>query len=196
MPNISQTTYATCETCGKALTGRKKRFCSRACYFASGPVVLQGKNPTIEYKGITYRQQNSGYYQSHKPYSLLHHVIWEENFGPIPKGYLVHHKDGNHSNNAQDNLQLVTFSELRPHKPKLTCLKCDRPARSRGLCARHYSRLNFKERGDWRAIGATATSSTRSSCAPSAMRMIAEKLGLHPSAITEFLQKERSEDHL
>ena len=42
--------------------------------------------------------------------------IYERHHGPIPKdelgrSYEIHHKDGNHSNNAIDNLQMVTIQE-------------------------------------------------------------------------------------
>lgn len=42
--------------------------------------------------------------------------IWEEVNGPIPtdidgRSYEIHHIDGNHSNNAIENLQLVTIQE-------------------------------------------------------------------------------------
>jgi len=102
------TTPATRESCGKPLTKQQKRFCSRACYFASGPVALQRNYPTVEYKGITYHLQTSGYYLCSKPYSILHHV------------------------------------------------KCDRPARSRGLCTPHYKLLNIEERGGRKVAAARA----------------------------------------
>lgn len=42
--------------------------------------------------------------------------LWESINGPIPKdakgfSYEIHHKDGNHKNNALENLQLVTINE-------------------------------------------------------------------------------------
>ena len=41
----------------------------------------------------------------------LHRVVWEHYNGPIPKGYHVHHKDGNRWNNEIGNLELVAGSK-------------------------------------------------------------------------------------
>ncbi len=40
--------------------------------------------------------------------SRLYRRVYEENFGTIPKGYHIHHKDGNHENNHPSNLIAVT----------------------------------------------------------------------------------------
>lgn len=41
----------------------------------------------------------------------IYRRIYEHHFGPIPKGYHIHHKDGNHSNNEPENLMCVTAQE-------------------------------------------------------------------------------------
>lgn len=41
----------------------------------------------------------------------MHILVWEVFNGPIPKGYVVHHKDHNRHNNCIDNLELLTDSE-------------------------------------------------------------------------------------
>jgi hypothetical protein len=166
MPDNSTAMSGTCETCGKPVSGHQKRYCSHSCFLARRPAVLQQKHPTVEYKGTIYHLQKNGYYQAYRPHGLLHQAIWEDSFGPIPEGYLVRHKDGDHTNNTPDNLQLVTFSELRTRKPKRTCLKCDRPARSRGLCARHYNSLNIEERGGWAIVGAANQARARAKRLP------------------------------
>ena len=44
--------------------------------------------------------------------SKIHRRIWERHWGQkIPKGYDIHHIDGNHSNNDVDNLLCVTRLE-------------------------------------------------------------------------------------
>jgi len=40
-----------------------------------------------------------------------HRLIWEQHYGKIPKGYIIHHKDENRSNNDINNLQLLTTSQ-------------------------------------------------------------------------------------
>lgn len=40
-----------------------------------------------------------------------HRLVYEAEFGPIPAGYIVHHKDGNGLNNSIDNLQIMSRSE-------------------------------------------------------------------------------------
>ena len=48
--------------------------------------------------------KDTGYiYVNHIP---LHHLIWEKHYGKrVPKGYHVHHKDENKSNNCVANLE-------------------------------------------------------------------------------------------
>jgi len=41
-------------------------------------------------------------------YQRLHRAVWESHYGPIPKGLLVHHIDGDSLNNDIDNLELMT----------------------------------------------------------------------------------------
>lgn len=41
----------------------------------------------------------------------IYRQIYEHHFGPIPKGYHIHHKDGNKANNDINNLQCVTAQE-------------------------------------------------------------------------------------
>jgi hypothetical protein len=37
----------------------------------------------------------------------VHRMTWEQANGPIPKGYVVHHKDHNKLNNSIDNLECI-----------------------------------------------------------------------------------------
>ena len=45
---------------------------------------------------------------------LLHRLIYEECFGSIPKGYCIHHADGDKTNNNPHNL--VLLSKRNHHK--------------------------------------------------------------------------------
>jgi len=40
-----------------------------------------------------------------------HRRVWERHYGPIPRGYEIHHIDGNRKNNDLENLKLVTIQE-------------------------------------------------------------------------------------
>lgn len=42
-----------------------------------------------------------------------HRVVWEREHGPIPTGFHVHHIDEDRSNNAIENLRLVSMAEHR-----------------------------------------------------------------------------------
>ena len=58
-------------------------------------------------------QRKDGYWQiSSGPNQgkLLHRLIYEENFGPIPEGFHIHHLDNDKNNNALENLVLISKS--------------------------------------------------------------------------------------
>ena len=62
--------------------------------------------------------QDTGYvYVNHVP---LHHLVWQKHYGKrVPKGYHIHHKDGNKTNNDIDNLQLLSANEhMKLHMSK------------------------------------------------------------------------------
>lgn len=54
------------------------------------------------------RDKKSGHYSREL---LLHRVVWRHFFGEIPKGYDVHHRDFDPSNNDITNFMLLTRSE-------------------------------------------------------------------------------------
>jgi hypothetical protein len=41
----------------------------------------------------------------------LHRLIWQSVYGPIPKGYEIHHRDGNKMNNEIANLSLLKHGD-------------------------------------------------------------------------------------
>ena len=86
---------------------------------------------TIIYKGKKYnrlpnspRRQARVYYWRHDSYQSpfpLHRQIWIDNFGEIPKGFVIHHKDENPLNNKLDNLELMAkgvHSRLHTKRPE------------------------------------------------------------------------------
>lgn len=64
---------------------------------------------SIEYKGLLYKKTDKYYYRSGKHCRViyLHREVYEDFYGEIPKGYVVHHKDGNKINNSPDNLEII-----------------------------------------------------------------------------------------
>jgi len=42
---------------------------------------------------------------------MIHRKIWEEHFGKIPVGYVIHHKNGDKKDNRIENLQCLTIKE-------------------------------------------------------------------------------------
>ena len=52
-------------------------------------------------------------------YVKEHHLVWWENTGQrVPKGFILHHKDHDKTNNDISNLQLMSRSEhLKEHDP-------------------------------------------------------------------------------
>jgi hypothetical protein len=57
---------------------------------------------------------HKGYLRYKRKY--CHRLIWEEDVGPIPEGFDVHHKDGNKLNNLLNNLECISKSDhMRLH---------------------------------------------------------------------------------
>lgn len=46
-------------------------------------------------------------YEKNK-YEYEHRYVWESNYGHIPKGYVIHHIDGDRTNNDINNLEILT----------------------------------------------------------------------------------------
>jgi len=61
-----------------------------------------------EYKGFIYKK-NRGYYYRNVETKLTrqHREVYEDFYGEIPAGFVVHHKDGNKANNDPENLVLM-----------------------------------------------------------------------------------------
>ena len=127
----------------------------------------------IIFKGYVYkrdpRSKNTSarnYFKrkSNKGNKYLHREIYIENFGPIPEDNVIHHIDGNPSNNDPTNLQAIHINDHRRtmHKSRLRvtltekiCIACKekfgaKQKRSRfcPLCAidsRNYKKFRGKK---------------------------------------------------
>lgn len=113
-----------CLICGKSFYAQEKliekglaKFCSRKCC-----AISKRKRVGIEYKGVFYSENKSGYLHGGRKKKLLHREIWKDRFGSLPSRLVLHHKDENRINNRVENLQPMTIgNHLRLHlkgKPK------------------------------------------------------------------------------
>lgn len=68
-----------------------------------------------KYFGKKFYKQKDGYWANMMPIHAQRWV-WINHHGAIPKGYDIHHKDGDKSNNEINNLEILTRSEhLKRH---------------------------------------------------------------------------------
>ena len=87
---------------------------------------------------------------------LCHRGIYSEHFGEIPKGYFVHHLNGNTLDNHIENLGLITRGDhCKLHRPRLgyrapvieTCILCGQPRNEREKQTEPHRRKCNKCRG-------------------------------------------------
>lgn len=52
------------------------------------------------------------YYTKNQEHKLAtHRKIWEDKFGKIPEGFIIHHKNGNKRDNRIENLEMISHKE-------------------------------------------------------------------------------------
>ena len=110
---------AQCNHCGKSFNTRihlvrskRGKFCSIECGHLG---KRNGK--VVEFNGKVYTKSH-GYFVSTIERTFLHRDIWVFHNGPIPSGYVIHHKDENKENNYISNLQLMERGEHTRHHMK------------------------------------------------------------------------------
>lgn len=77
----------------------------------------------------------------------IHRQVWEEAYGPIPQGFIMHHINGDKLDNRLKNLTLVTrASHCRLHSPRLgftsppvsICAHCGRSRNEREILSQPH----------------------------------------------------------
>ena len=104
----------------------------------------------IEFNGKIYKRYPNGKHPNYFYWKYgrrckgtsLHRAVWEYYNGEIPKGYDIHHIDGNPLNNSIENLSCVSKSEHQKihYKDKLGSLSKEQQTRG------SYTKENWPER--------------------------------------------------
>lgn len=94
-----------CEVCGRELSGRQKKTCSRDCSLKKSADNRRGKGASY----IRIRINGKRVY--------LHRHIFETQVRPLEADEIVHHKDENKWNNDPSNLEAIRdqAEHLRRH---------------------------------------------------------------------------------
>ena len=72
----------------------------------------QKKLPFQTFNNIKFTPRKVGYYgRTNQSRGLMHRYVWEFYNGKIPKGYELHHKNKDKTDNRISNLELYTKSE-------------------------------------------------------------------------------------
>lgn len=117
---------------------------------SSGELFVFQGNPYRRYPSSRFKQASTyfTYHPSNNKRILLHRAIWEHYNGEIPKGYDIHHKDGNPSNNDISNLECCTrkehfrkHSELAKTDPSLDKYKNSRRWHGSEAGFKHHSKI-------------------------------------------------------
>jgi len=84
----------------------------------------------VEFRGITFRRYPESdnradrhYYRPNSKHieegvEALHREIWRHHNGEIPEGHVIHHKDGDPTNNDIENLECLTPTEHAERHPE------------------------------------------------------------------------------
>lgn len=90
-----------------------------------------GRVDEVEFNGITFRRYPDADNRSERCYyrpsgthitngvETLHREVWKHHHGDIPDGHLIHHIDGDPTNNDIDNLECITPTEHAERHPDM-----------------------------------------------------------------------------
>ena len=95
----------------------------------SPPKVEVVDDKTQKFGNVSYRVTQDKHYRGNR---YIHQSVWEYFYGEVPAGCVVHHIDGNPSNNSPENLQCLSnrahndLHNATRQKAKLVCEVCGR----------------------------------------------------------------------
>ena len=90
------------------------------------------------FNGLRFRRdKKSGYYLNSTICKRIHVYVWEYYNGKVPKGYEVHHIDGDKNNNNIENLMILTKSDhLKIHASQMDADKINKLRKNLSVFAR------------------------------------------------------------
>lgn len=97
--------------------------------------------PTGPYKSHGYLMCRVKYPDGKIKMVTYHKYVYEKAYGPLPKGYVVHHKDENKNNNKLENLEAITkgkHGKLHSKPGEILTLICV-------CCGKEFQRLESQE---------------------------------------------------
>lgn len=104
--------------CGASLskTGKKFGVDRRLLYYyfksfnlSTRPLV---RRKSVEYNGDVYASHSGGYRRKTTgDRELLHRQVWKDAYGEIPRGFNIHHINGDKLDNRLENLEMLSASE-------------------------------------------------------------------------------------
>ncbi len=124
--------YDQCPNCGARKLANSKQ--CKACHSAALPHIRAKKGAdNAAWKGgriltkdgyIMVRTERPG----HHPYELEHRVLWEAANGPLPKGHIIHHLNGDKSDNRLENLAAMSRADhhtkhAEPYQERVSALE-------------------------------------------------------------------------
>ncbi len=114
--NINHNLIKKCTICGgefrvKWSHAQRRKCCSRKCKDKLQSILLQGEN-NPKWKGGQF-QKEEGYVMIRmgNKYIYEHILTWKRNNGSIPKGHVIHHINGDKSDNRIENLSCMSQSD-------------------------------------------------------------------------------------
>jgi hypothetical protein len=85
-------------------------------FFKKRRFALRSQKPreAVIYLGRSFTSNNECYFQASidKKFVYLHRVVWQDNFGPIPAGMVVHPKNGDRRDISPHNLELLSRADV------------------------------------------------------------------------------------